>query len=507
MYQLLIVEDEPLHRNNLKKLLTETSLFEITIARTAMEAMELCEKKSFEIVMTDIRMPVIDGIAFLTQLKNTGYQGLTVIISAYADFDYAQKAIDLGACAYLLKPFTREQLIALLSKLTNLLKQNELNAAMSKSIHSSDSFSHRMQLFLEKYVLGQLPPEEWQQVCNYYEIPPSGYLLFASCSRAYSEIPPFQQLYGKTVSHLKETGSFLCHIPFEQRDGTLFVLSDQNLAQLRLRANTALLAGVSQYQEDLSQNFSESFQQAEEAFYHLTFFENSCGLKCFEDFTTADAPSRHMAKVLSIPFCCPTPEEIENYMDLLIQTVSEQEIHLSVTSAKLILGDHLIHLFSSVLKTTEFSDSYLGYYQITTMISASRTLSQIRTEAKNYLLSYFGGTLSVQKERQDTFIKILKYLNGHIAEDLSLDSVANVFHFNTNYFSTYFKKNANLSFISYLTLIRMEYSLKLLQETNQKIYEIAALCGYHDVRYYSKVFKKQYGISPEEYRRNTLNIL
>jgi len=117
MYKLLILEDEPFHRKNLKDLVEPTGMFEVSACKGAAEALALCEASRFDVIFADIIMPGMSGLEFLQELAKRGFDGLSVIISAYADFEYARNAIELGVSAYLLKPFTRKSLQSLLDKL------------------------------------------------------------------------------------------------------------------------------------------------------------------------------------------------------------------------------------------------------------------------------------------------------------------------------------------------------------------------------------------------------
>jgi len=97
---------------------------------------------------------------------------------------------------------------------------------------------------------------------------------------------------------------------------------------------------------------------------------------------------------------------------------------------------------------------------------------------------------------------ILSYLNEHYAESLSLESVAKIVHMNPYYFSVYFKKNTGMNFKDCLTKIRMEKALQLLRSEDIRTYELAGRVGFSDARYFSELFKKIYGKTPTEFRRD-----
>lgn len=95
----------------------------------------------------------------------------------------------------------------------------------------------------------------------------------------------------------------------------------------------------------------------------------------------------------------------------------------------------------------------------------------------------------------------IDYINNNYMNDISLDEIAERFHFNPSYFSTVFKEKMGMNFIKYLLKIRIEKSCELLIGSDKKVYEIAELVGYKDCKYFNRVFKKEMSVSPDEYRR------
>ncbi|NOV03918.1 response regulator transcription factor [Paenibacillus planticolens] len=104
-------------------------------------------------------------------------------------------------------------------------------------------------------------------------------------------------------------------------------------------------------------------------------------------------------------------------------------------------------------------------------------------------------------EKERAIQKCLQYIEQNYAEDLFLESVARHFSFNTSYFSHYFKVNTGTSFTQYLLQTRLGNGKALLEETTLKIYEISKLIGFKETRYFNRVFKKEFGVTPLNYRR------
>ena len=109
------------------------------------------------------------------------------------------------------------------------------------------------------------------------------------------------------------------------------------------------------------------------------------------------------------------------------------------------------------------------------------------------------------KQEERVITGITRYLQEHLAEDISLSVLAEQFHLNPQYISQLFKNEIGVGFLAYLTNIRMERAKHLLLSTSLSVAEVAEQSGYGDYRVFTKVFKKSEGITPSQYRRDFLN--
>lgn len=95
----------------------------------------------------------------------------------------------------------------------------------------------------------------------------------------------------------------------------------------------------------------------------------------------------------------------------------------------------------------------------------------------------------------------MEHINEHYTEDISLEALSEKFGFNVNYFSGLFKKYTNMTFSEYLLNVRMRHAQELLKKNTFRIYEISEKIGYKDAKYFIRVFKKTFGMTPDEFRR------
>ena len=116
--------------------------------------------------------------------------------------------------------------------------------------------------------------------------------------------------------------------------------------------------------------------------------------------------------------------------------------------------------------------------------------------------SVFSVSAEPEKQEELTITGITRYLQEHLAEELSLSVLAEQFHLNPQYISQLFKSEIGVNFLAYLTSIRMEKAKKLLFSTSLSVAEVAEQSGYGDYRVFTKVFKKSEGVTPSQYRRD-----
>ena len=144
--------------------------------------------------------------------------------------------------------------------------------------------------------------------------------------------------------------------------------------------------------------------------------------------------------------------------------------------------------------------------QITDYILKPVNYEEFGTCIDNLKISLFERRVSAEPEKQEerTITGITRYLQEHLAEEMSLSVLAEQFHLNPQYISQLFKSEIGVGFLAYLTNIRMEKSKKLLLSTSLSVAEVAEQAGYGDYRVFTKVFKKSEGITPSQYRRDFL---
>ena len=170
-----------------------------------------------------------------------------------------------------------------------------------------------------------------------------------------------------------------------------------------------------------------------------------------------------------------------------------------------ILKRKIVFLFFRILRNLEpflEQDDISRFNEKDNLMMEICWYSRLMTEVRQFI---FQIVRSIQRKRSveelNPMQRCKEYLNRFYMEELSLETVARKFHFNPSYFSTLFKQSFGESFSEYLSSVRMERAVHLLLESDCKVKEIAGIVGYKDSNYFIRSFKKRYGITPDDFRR------
>ena len=493
MFQILIVDDEPVILNGCRLMLEKKMdlpfPLEVYTANGAESALAILERLSPELILTDIRMPVIDGFAFINELQKRGYEGKIMILTSHADFEYARTALRLGVSDFLLKPINMTQFNDVLisvyeEKCKKAMQQKEncrrdLLTMMLYDISPSDFLfsGHLLQelfpyphftVLLLSVPNGELHTDSAERILlNYYDTCQCFFLnrqkLFISlcCSQSATS----------TASLKKELSNLLGY-------SCTFGLShcSDSLSNLHLLYQEAL-------QNLFSSNASASCQQLKEA----GFFSYA---QCIDLFL--DANNRQH-------------ENLKEFLHQIINFItagnpSAKKIDLQLLTAYIYgcfsenLSIYLRHLgIASEISFTP-SEPVTSLPDLLHMLI--RDLDTIKT-----------GYLQPEKKSvQDVKVKeMLLFIKKHYAEHISLDDLSDAVGLNPNYACSLFKRSVGVSYLSWLHQERLQAAKKLLIETDYTIEVIAEQVGYYSSSQFGKIFRKHEKISPTDYRNRRLS--
>jgi two-component system response regulator YesN len=515
MYKVLIVDDEPVIRKGITSFIDwekEGITVDDQYANGA-EALTALEKQPYDILITDIKMPLIGGIE-LTKRALELYPWLKVIlISNYSDFEYVKEGLKLGAVDYLLKlTLKKDDLLAVLRRCITMLKDerkkdSELDhyqqgaayldrkrveqeikrlIVQEQTSHSSIDWAPAwlehsyacVYLMLDGaeewrenhgYLYVQLLLEEWQKM--FYEHIEIGSAMLVAESSMFLILPDddgveqYHRLLQWKQLLEKEWGvSTSAGLVSEQ--GLTSIL--KGFANSRSACQRRFFEGLGGlYRMNSSETCMEKIRMDLEILYDWKPF--------FEMIRNGDPTSSAIEFAL----------ERWNGGSLTPEQVKQE-------ACSLLTGTYRLHGDEGSM-LPERHDLLCQAETMEQMVSLLLCqLEEVRTS--------FIPKLIDNGYDEELITKALEYIAAHYTENLTLQSVADIVHLSKSYFSLYFKKQTGRNFVDYLIDLRIREAKRLLVENDNRIYDVAGAAGFKDVKYFSKVFKKVTGLTPMAYR-------
>jgi two-component system response regulator YesN len=522
LYNVLLVDDEPGHLAGLSKIMRKLRPdYHVHTAKNGEEALRCCYAANYEIIITDIQMPLMDGLEFFERLPGSRKPQKVIFLTGYDYFEYAQKAIGLGSFEYVLKPVDLHKFTQVLEKaehslgeqLASLREQEQLSARLDSII---PLYHNRI---LSLWAHGEpLSAAERLELEQALIEPGGGRIIAVACNTTTDADGERERVRAQLRSSLKAL--FAEHTPAvcfqsEQEHGLLVCalqtvpsadLMERLEAALRSHTNenVILVAGISDWAEALSASAPKLLQAARsaalEGYYAADRVVFASSDSRIDMRRLIKASTRDEAWLSDAVHAADVAASARTAAAKLLARLTEDAALPSPAELRLYCRKLLVKLVEAadylLLEVRE---------QLTADMAAeleqSRTVAELE-QAIVSALTELGST--IQEARRDSkeavIYKCLAYIDEHYMEDLSLESVSAMFHFNSSYFCQYFKSKLNINFSQYLTQTRLSKAKELLEQSNDKVYQVAAQLGYQDVKYFNRVFKKEFGLTPEEYR-------
>lgn len=532
-YSVLLVDDEEeVFRVIMKKIDWESMGFRIAgYARNGVEALEMAEELSVDIVMTDIKMPYMDGLTLCRKLKEL-YENIKVIIfSGFDEFEYAREAIKIEAEEYILKPINANELREVFGRIRgNLDRELDEKRNIDKlTSYYMESLPVLQENFFTSLIDRRISEDEIERYAKSYQIKLTGpyyvaTVLHISTPNAAEGTPPIdpfllavsvkrlteEQLAGKwdsrVVTYLGDT-IVVTQLPAEDSITRFTDTMDKICKMAKRVCGVRVTAGIGQVC-NASGLLPLSYQGAKNAVSYRVLYGNTRAINIAEmdPQESADMPweepyIQKIFKKIKMGEAQPLREAIREFTDVLAKS------RMSLQKYQILIMELITEIFRfGANNQMNFDDVFGESQDIYTQV--------MQLESPQALGEWLDDNcMKMQKqvlhERQDTtksFVEnAIEYVGGHYADcDLSIETVCGCLNVSAAYFSTIFKRETGKTFINYLTDYRMEKAVDLLLTQNEKTYIIAGKVGYSDPNYFSYVFKKQFGMSPSKYKLSKL---
>jgi two-component system response regulator YesN len=517
-YKVFLVEDEITTREGIRDNVDwRAASFELCGEAPDGEiALPQIEAIQPDVLITDIRMPFMDGLQLCKIVREHMAWMKIIIISGYNDFQYAQTAIQLGVTEYLLKPVSVQDLQSVLNKVAYALDQEKSERAYLKRLRSQveDNLALLRDKFLLRLVTGGESSlsaiEQSQQLglnilAPFYQVAllqvrtvNSGQVLdYAAC-----------QQVEKIVSELLGTNM---EVLLTKKDMEEFVLILKGENQEQIEEESAFLAGLVRDEVEkrtpyrLAVGIGSPQQRMSDL--HCSFAEALVQLQDPRETQIVNELKKLDYAALRSYLEHGQIEEFEPFFDLSIRPLAEAALHSNLLK-------HYI-LVDISLTTAQFVSDLGGETaqilpdlgEKDADLSAIQRLEQMKAR----ILRIFQAALTFRDsqegyDRTAIIHRAQKYIANHYADsNLSLNEVAAQVNFSPNHFSAVFSDQTGETFRDYLTRTRIDQARKLLRATRLKCSEVAFQCGYNDPHYFSMMFRKNCGMTPQQFRASVRN--
>jgi two-component system response regulator YesN len=527
MFKAVLCDDDEIITQGLEQFIPWSDL-DICLCGTAYDGYQaklLVDQYKPDILITDIRMPSMDGLQLTRYAKENNSNIKVIIISGYDDFKYAHEAIKVGAMDYILKPIDENNLI---SQLKLAVKECSINEEQTMMVEEN-------QKYLQKRMIQCLIYEGVRVFSSRYNHDQASACSASSCGIIIASIDNYEnlafQLTEKERNAIDEIFFSCIHqfdediTLFEQHPGTAgcYILGENN-SHVKVIRDSGISAISHAFQTacdtytisfacsniyngitNLPDAYHEAKAALQERFVYpagsIIYYDRIVLKSDFNQPNSFDTILSKVDFVALIKECdkMGVDAKLEDLKNDLLDAGGESYLYMKIITGN-IYAKLLKDLYQLGIGEEELGFKMAEEYQIIIGLqSMEAAIHQFRD-------SIFKIIDALNKSNSSRHIKIVSVAENFIEEhymdhDLSMDDVANVVHMSPSYFSIIFKEKIGIAFTDYLINKRIEKAKELMRYTDLRVYEISYKVGYYTAAYFSTAFKKVTGYPPTEYKR------
>jgi len=522
-YKVFLVEDEIFTREGIRNTLDWETLG-FTFCGEASDgeiALPMIQSSKPDVIITDIKMPFMDGLQLTKIVREHMPWVKIIILSGHDEFIYAQSAVKLGVTEYLLKPVSAQDLSKVLKKLSvtldrehqdreklkSLVGNNEVNLVLSREnfllklvmggVSSAEAIEQSQQFGLDivaRYYLVVLIRIE---LCNHSQ--PFDYFEYQQVEQIVSEFAGDNIDIFLTKKDLEELILLIKSDSLERLVQDGFFLAGLIKNEIKNRTTCNVLIEIGSPQDrigNIHHSFAEALIQSKSGQSTQITFQNN---------------TEHV-DLIKVDH-----EAIENYMNFGSIREFDEFFSTSIEPlCEIAQQSYLMrhYLFLNLILTAKQFVSDLGgdveqlvsdVHGIENILKDMNSMEQFKEEMKKiFITALTYRTNQANHERVLILQRSKAYMDNHYADpDLKMSKVAVKFNISPSHFSTIFHQELGITYRDYLSKIRINHAKELLGTTNLKCSEVAYQCGFNDSHYFSYVFKKKTGLTPQQFRANS----
>jgi len=518
MYKVLIVDDEPKQREGLRMFI-EWERYGFTVAGTASNGVEALEKYRIyapELVIADIRMPGMDGLQLIQRLREEDPRLHILILSGYADFEYAKIAISNRTDGYLLKPVDEDELIQYLHNIKQVMDE-ERKASLWQNV----SKEWTREAFIQSILSGAMEHDEFtlHEQADRLELLWKKYqvLLVVSKRDEKNDIKELNMLRRKLCTRFEECGrgyifSHHGYVGVLLKEPLLEVEYDDVYQELQESGGdeiTIVLGDRVQELNDIPHSYASALELIKLQFFfdrgRLLSRELLCKLRSQAAVVASEVQEQSIDSAEEHLYYAMEACNLDAVKQLITE-IGHTLIRLQFSEAEIKkrFVELLTLIYGRELKQRpELQSQSKIYYDQVADIYRVHTIGELFNQAESLLQSIASSSSGDTGKHSEVRI-MLDLIHRNFRDNLKLETLSGIFNYNSAYLGKLFKNETGEYFNTYLDKVRIENAKGYLEE-GLKVYQVAEKVGYTNVDYFHAKFRKYVGTSPSAYRKKVSN--
>lgn len=526
--RVMIVEDEPIIRMGLERALPWDSVNceVVALAENGLDGLEKAKDTKPQLVISDIRMPRMDGLAMIKELKALDPELQVILLTGYKEFDYAKKAIAYGVKKYILKPVDQQELLNAIKELAGQVQQKEEARQEWQRLHCrvQESLPILKDKFLNHLLfLGPGSINNVYEKMKYFHIHIERFVILAVEIDSFYELEKefteedihalffmieegMEQLQGNceysvTPFRHEKTEYFIISGNIESQDLPDLLEMGRKLCQLvKQKGKFTVSAGLSVIHEG-AKEIRAARKEADRCLVSC-YYVGKGSVACYSDVQAGDGKREREHEFRAEEYF-EALKQGENVTaaaeDVCVQLRELKNATLIKTRTTEILSKSFRLLMEEYGECPELLQCFEQTMEKAYMAKTLQNCEELFQECSAWCISF---AQKKKKSRTEYIIeKAVQYMKENCRRAVSLDEVADELYISKWYFSKLFRKETGIKFTDYMSNLRIEEAQRLIREDpGLKNYEIAEMLGFGNVRYFSQLFKTVTGKTPSEYR-------
>lgn len=499
---ILIADDEKIEREGIRYLLSlekgERRIFE---AANGKQAMQILRTENIDMILTDIKMPVMDGLELARRAKELFPEIRIVIFSGYNDFTFAQEAIRYGVTDYILKPVDPDNFHEIIEKAEKNIRDRQ--AEENREIRRQNFLQ---QYFLQNYLYSG-KKEILEKAGEFVDLDKwNGWhcAILIETDTAFFDTAE-ENFPGELQKELRRVFFYLnlnerqSLLLFQDVYCDYLLVANHLYTFLKRNYMVRIYLSVSRKFdgcECLPEILGQLEQQMEEKFYHPEKHIFSCEEEELK-MAAGEVQDSQLMQMISEDISRKDTEQLWKHFECLKEKYSSNT-QFSAMYIKFVFSNVIQELFQE----NQFADEHRLEQEIDRLYSCGNIMDILKVTEDN-IREYEKFLERSMSESRNEVAAVKNYIYQHYGEDLNLEMLAEKVYLSSGYLSFIFKKETGMNLNRFIKVFRMEKASEFLHDTNMKVAQISEKVGFANVSYFCRSFREYYGCSPESYRKGT----